>query len=380
LGPARSAAPEPSGRGSQSVQSGLCAGDEPFAGHRHEQDAGHRGVDRADDQPVLSALVTRHFLVCRDGLHRDAGALVVYAQACAAAGWRGGSGLKKRPGRLIHPGLFPVRRLNLFDVMRAGLLAHFLGGNTGGQFDQLERAVVVGPRKHGQIGYDHVHHIAPRQRQRAGRDELGAAILGAMLHHHDDLLDARDQIHSAAHALDHLARDHPVGDVAILGHFHRAKDGQVDMAATDHGKALRAVEIGRMGQLADRLLARIDEVGVFLALIGERADAQHPVLALQRHGLPGRVAGLDQPVDENAGCDDGFGVERAQFNNLRHLHNGRPRRARHDRPEIARRLAIDKIAPAVASMRLDQRDIGMDRLFEDVMPPVDLAGFLAFGQ
>jgi hypothetical protein len=35
-----------------------------------------------------------------------------------------------------------------------------------------------------------------------------------VLHEDDYLLGAVDQVHRAAHALDHLAVDHPVGDVA----------------------------------------------------------------------------------------------------------------------------------------------------------------------
>ena len=107
-----------------------------------------------------------------------------------------------------------------------------------------------------------------------------------MLHHHDDLLDARDEIHRAAHALDHLAGDHPVGDVAVLRDLHRAEHGEVDMPAADHREAVRRGEIGRLRQLADRLLAGVDQIGVHLVLIGERADAQHPVLGLQRHRHP----------------------------------------------------------------------------------------------
>ena len=43
------------------------------------------------------------------------------------------------------------------------------------------------------------------------------AVLGGVLHHHHHALDAGDQVHRAAHALDHLAGDHPVGEVAVLG-------------------------------------------------------------------------------------------------------------------------------------------------------------------
>ena len=78
-----------------------------------------------------------------------------------------------------------------------------------------------------------------------------------------------------------LPGDHPVRDIAILGHFHRAKDRHVDLAAPDHRKALGAVEIGRVGQRRDGLLAGIDQIGVNLILCWEGANAQHPVFGLQ---------------------------------------------------------------------------------------------------
>ena len=67
---------------------------------------------------------------------------------------------------------------------------------------------------------------------------LGSPFFGGVFHDADDLLDGRDQVHRAAHALDHLAWDHPVGDVAICRDFHRAKHGQDDMLAMDHGEAV----------------------------------------------------------------------------------------------------------------------------------------------
>ena len=39
-----------------------------------------------------------------------------------------------------------------------------------------------------------------------------------------------------------------------------------------------------MRQFADGLLAGVDEVGIFLALIGKGANAKHAVFALQRYG------------------------------------------------------------------------------------------------
>ena len=87
-----------------------------------------------------------------------------------------------------------------------------------------------------EVGDDHVDDARAGQRQRAALEQLGA-VLGDVLHDHDDALDARDQIHRAAHALHHLAGDHPVGEVAVLGDLHGAEDRQVDVAAADHGEA-----------------------------------------------------------------------------------------------------------------------------------------------
>ena len=57
---------------------------------------------------------------------------------------------------------------------------------------------------------------------------------------------------------------------------------EVDVPAADHREALRGVEVGGLRKFADRLLARIDQIRVDLVFKRERADAQHPVLALQR--------------------------------------------------------------------------------------------------
>ena len=72
--------------------------------------------------------------------------------------------------------------------------------------------------------------------------QLRLAVLGGVVHQHDDALDAGDEVHRAAHALDQLAGDHPVGEVAVLGDLHRAEDREVDVAAADHGEASRREE------------------------------------------------------------------------------------------------------------------------------------------
>src|SRR3954465_15203570 len=53
------------------------------------------------------------------------------------------------------------------------------------------------------------------------------------------------------------------------------------MAAAHHGEGIGGGEIAGGRQFADGLLAGIDQVGVFLALVGEWPHAEHAVLALQ---------------------------------------------------------------------------------------------------
>ena len=74
--------------------------------------------------------------------------------------------------------------------------------------------------------------------------QLRLAVLGGVVHDHDDPLDAGDEVHRPAHALDQLPRDHPVGEVARLGDLHRAEDRHVDLAAADHAEAVGRGEVG----------------------------------------------------------------------------------------------------------------------------------------
>ncbi|MNF89542.1 hypothetical protein D3C84_720710 [compost metagenome] len=147
------------------------------------------------------------------------------------------------------------------------------------------------------------------------------APLGAVLHQHHHPLDPGHQIHGAPHALDHLARDHPVREIPALGDLHGPEQGQVDVAAADHGKTLGAVEEAAAGQCGDGLLAGVDEIGIELLFAGEGAYAEQAVLALQPHlhavrdvvGHQGRQA--DPQVDVEA-------VLQLLCGALRHLFTG----------------------------------------------------------
>src|ERR1700693_6124329 len=77
------------------------------------------------------------------------------------------------------------------------------------------------------------------------------------------------------------------------------------MPAAHHGEAVGAGEIAGGRQLRYRLLAGVDEVGILLALIGERTHAEHAVLALQLH----RHAGRDVVGDQRRNADAEIDVE-----------------------------------------------------------------------
>src|SRR5947208_3649834 len=124
-----------------------------------------------------------------------------------------------------------------------------------------------------------------------------------MLHDNNDALDAGDEVHRAAHALHHLAGDHPVGEIAVLRHLHRAEDREIDMPAAHHAEGVGRGEIAGVWQFADGLLAGVDEIGVHLILIRERAHAEHAVLALQADVDAGWDVVRDQRRNADAEID-----------------------------------------------------------------------------
>ena len=55
------------------------------------------------------------------------------------------------------------------------------------------------------------------------------------------------RIHGAAHALHHLAGDHPVREIALLVDLQRAEDREVDVAAAHHRERVGAAEVRQPG-------------------------------------------------------------------------------------------------------------------------------------
>src|SRR6185436_10870244 len=287
--------------------------------------------------------------------------------------------------------------------------------------------------EHAQIRDDHVDHALAGDRQRAALKHLRGAVLRGVLHQHHDPADARDQVHRAAGALDHLPRHHPVGEVAVLRHLQAAEDGKVDVPAADHGEGVGAGEEARAGDRRDGLLAGVDEIRIDLALGRERADAEQAVLRLQgdvdagrdvvgderrdadpqidveavaqllrralRHqladrrillaGRPGEGAeldallelrALDDAVDVDARRVDLVGIELAHLDQLLDLGHRDLAAGGDHRVEVARGLAVDEVARLVALPCLDHGEVGLDALLQHVFLAVEGLGLLALGE
>ena len=138
-------------------------------------------------------------------------------------------------------------------------------------FGEHEAAAIGFHLEDAQIGDDEVNDAEAGDRQRAFLQNLRAAVFRRVLHHRDDALHAGDQVHRAARAFDHFAGNHPVRDVAFVGHFERAENGEIDVTAADLRKGIRAGEKGRAGHGRDGLFAGVDQIGVFFARLREMA-------------------------------------------------------------------------------------------------------------
>src|SRR6266536_6601747 len=102
--------------------------------------------------------------------------------------------------------------------------------------DLFEHQTFGGDSDVGHFGDDRVHDLHAGQREGAIFQDLGLAVFGGVFHGNDHAAGAGDQVHRAAHAFDHFARNHPVGKIALFVDFHRAKHAQIDVASANHGE------------------------------------------------------------------------------------------------------------------------------------------------
>src|SRR5216683_3865198 len=285
----------------------------------------------------------------------------------------------------------------------------------------------------GQLGDNVVDDFDTGERQRALFQDFALVIAGGVLHGDEDALGSCDQVHGAAHAFQHFSGNGPVGEIALFVDLQRAENGEVDVAAANHAKGIGGGKITGAGKLGDGFLARIDEIGVNFRFERIRANAEHAVFGLQNdfdslgdvirnqrghadaeidvEAVPQFlrdaasdafaflfvsehwsafahrsaldfflvVGALEDGVHEDAGGVYLVGRELAKFHELfdfgDHVIGG----GSHHGIEVARGLAIDEIAPAIAFPSFDKREIAAQAALEDVMAAVEFARLLAFG-
>ena len=264
----------------------------------------------------------------------------------------------------------------------------------------------------------------------AARDDLALAGLGQVLHHHVDALGADREVHRAADGGNRVRRAGvPVGEVAArptpgTRRARRSRDGRRASSRTSRrggryappgssvtgclpalmrsGSSSPGAGAGPMPSTPFSLCRKISrslrqvvgdqrrqaDAEVHVGAVGDVArDARGHLVAaesLHRRASLGRLArprfarprptgaaDRDDALDEDARRDDRLGIERAERHDLAHLDDRALRRRGHDRPEVARGLAVDEVAPAVGALGLDQREVGVDRILEHVVAAVD---------
>src|SRR5580700_7686432 len=124
-----------------------------------------------------------------------------------------------------------------------------------------------------------------------------------MFHGDNHAARAGDQVHSAAHALDHFSRDHPIGEIALFVDLHGAEHAEVDVAAADHGERISAGKISGPGEFTHSFFSGVDEVRIFLPFDWIGPDAEHAVFALQNHVHARRHVVSHQRRHSNAQVD-----------------------------------------------------------------------------
>src|ERR1700693_3417826 len=91
------------------------------------------------------------------------------------------------------------------------------------------------------------------------------------------------------------------------------------------------------------------------------------------------VGALEDDVNEDAGGMDLVRWKLPELDELFDFGDYVVGGGGHHGVEVARGLAIDEIAPAVALPGFDEGEIAAQGSFKDVLTPAEFAGFLAFG-
>ena len=129
----------------------------------------------------------------------------------------------------------------------------------------------------------------------AALDELRRAVTREVEHHHDDPCAAGRQVHRAADPADAGGGNVPVREVPVARHLEAAQHDGGHAPAARHREGAGAVEEARPRVVAHELAAGVVAVDVLLAVVvGERAEAEHAVLGVQRDALLGVECAREQ--------------------------------------------------------------------------------------
>src|SRR6266436_6667022 len=91
------------------------------------------------------------------------------------------------------------------------------------------------------------------------------------------------------------------------------------------------------------------------------------------------VGTLEDGVDKDAGGVDLVGRELAEFDELLDFGDYVIGGGGHHGIEVARGLAVDEIAPAVALPGFDESEVAAKGAFQNVVAAIELASFFSFG-
>ena len=154
--------------------------------------------------------------------------------------------------------------------------------DTRGELDEHEP--VVGHVDDGEVGDDAVDDAPAGERQRAFVDDLGRAVLGDVLHQHDDL---------AAPCTRSIAPPGPFTIFPGIIQFARSPVADTCIAPRIAASILPPRIMPKLvaesknaapGEGRHGLLAGVDQVGIDVLLGRVRADAEDAVLGLQHDG------------------------------------------------------------------------------------------------
>lgn len=109
------------------------------------------------------------------------------------------------------------------NVLRASCILHIFGGHSWCHLQQSHLSSVLVPFENSHVSDGHVDDVLTRERQIALVQKL-VISLGRVLHRNDNLARAANQVHGAAHSLDHLAWDNPVRQIALARDLEASQD------------------------------------------------------------------------------------------------------------------------------------------------------------